>query len=62
MTLLNEHLCFYNLRLSSFYLHAPWVSSHGSCHHVSTVALNGQSALQRAFRHFVVLANKTLTQ
>uniref|UniRef100_A0A672S2S5 PUM-HD domain-containing protein n=1 Tax=Sinocyclocheilus grahami TaxID=75366 RepID=A0A672S2S5_SINGR len=35
---------------------------HGSRRHVSTVALNGQTALHGAFPHFVVLVNKTLTQ
>ncbi len=31
-------------------------------HHVYTVALNKQTALQNVFRHYVVLLNKTLTQ
>ncbi len=39
-------------------LHTPRVPSNGSRHHVSTVALNGQTALQSAFRHYVILAKK----
>jgi len=55
MTFHNEPLCLYYLRMSNLYLHIPRVPLHGHRHHVSTAALNGQTALQSAFRHCVVL-------
>ncbi len=53
-TLHNELLCFYYRRMSNLYLHTPRVPLHGR-HHVSTASLNGQTTLQSAFRHYVVL-------
>ncbi len=44
--------------MSNLYLHRPRVPLHGRRHRVSTAALNGQTALQSAFRHYVVIAKK----
>ncbi len=58
MTLHNEPLCFYYLRMSYLYLQIPRVSLHGRRHHVSTAALNGQTALQSAFRQLCCSSKK----
>ncbi len=47
--------------MSNLYLHTPRVPLHGSRHYVSTLALNGQTALQSVFRHYVVFAKKKNT-